>query len=209
MTKYQLNIQNITRYFGRRLIFEKINFSAESGNIIGLTGPNGSGKSTLLQIIAGINSPSSGKIEYKKNDEIIKYSAVQKISGFVAPYLVLYDEFSALENLEIYSRIRGTAFNSNEAKEFLDYVGLKKRHNDQIRTYSSGMKQRLKFAFAMIHKPFFLFFDEPTSNLDDDGKKIFAELVKNQNSGQVVFIASNEENELQLCNKFIEIVRYK
>ncbi len=94
--------------------------------------------------------------------------------------LVLYDEFSAWENLNHFSSIRKLPFNKEKVEHLLEQFLLLNRKDDLVKAYSSGMKQRLKFIFALMHSPVFLFLDEPTSNLDDEGKQTVYNLMKSE-----------------------------
>jgi ABC-type multidrug transport system ATPase subunit len=107
MSSYSLTLQNLTKSFGRRLIFKNINSEFQSGNIYGFAGSNGSGKSTLAKIVAGVLSPTKGKVIHQLNNKEIISEELHKHIGFVSPYLVLYDEFTAEENLLHSLSIRG------------------------------------------------------------------------------------------------------
>ncbi len=209
MNKYYLNAENLTKKFGRRLIFQDLNFEFLKNGIYGITGINGSGKSTLIKIIAGIISPSSGKIIHKLNDKIIESEKLHKYIGFVAPYLVMYEEFSAWENLSHISKIRGVDFNKELFNSLLEDFLLLSRKNDMVKTYSSGMKQRLKFIFALMHSPQTLLLDEPTSNLDDAGKESVYKIIRREGNNKIVIIASNEKSDLELCDLKIRLQDYK
>ena len=208
-SNYILSLRNVTKIFGRRLIFENINFEFESRNIYGLAGPNGSGKSTLSKILTGLLSTTSGKIEHKFNDQVIDEDKLQNYIGFVSPYLVLYDEFSTIENLQHFCAVRGVAYNKERVDYLLNEFNIYDRRNDLLKVYSSGMKQRIKFIFAMLHSPKLLLFDEPTSNLDNTGKEKVYELTKKEAENNLVIIASNEDSDLALCNKIINISDFK
>ncbi len=93
MNEYSVTLHNLTKSFARRLIFKDLNATFVSGNIYGFAGSNGSGKSTLAQIVAGIISPTSGKVIHKFNNTNIIDEHIHQHLGFVSPYLVLYDEF--------------------------------------------------------------------------------------------------------------------
>ena len=180
MNKYSITLKEVTKIFGRRLIFKNINRVFKSGNIYGIAGPNGSGKSTFSKIISGIISPTNGKLTHSLNEQIIKPEKLHDYLGFVSPYLVLYDEFTAEENLYHFSKIRGTNFNSSRAEELLEQFNIYERRNDLLKEYSSGMKQRMKYVFAMLHEPMFLLLDEPTSNLDNQGKEIVYDVIRRE-----------------------------
>lgn len=209
MNKYTLKAENVTQIFGRRLIFENVDFKLESGNIYGLAGHNGSGKSTLSKIIAGIITPTKGKILHSLNDNVIIGEKLHNHMGYIAPYLVLYDEFTAEENFKHFAKIRGVEYNEEKVKHLLDEFNIYDRRKDLLKEYSSGMQQRVKFIFALQHSPQLLLLDEPTSNLDNVGKEKVYEIIKNENSKCLTIIASNEDSDLALCSEIIEIENYK
>ena len=195
--------------FGRRLIFKNINFNWSDKGIFGISGPNGSGKSTLVKIVAGLIAASSGKIIHKNSDGEIIPEKLHNYIGFVSPYLVLYEEFSAWENLKIFAKIRGVNFDDQKVIYYLTQFLLENRKNDLVKTYSSGMKQRLKFIFALMHSPDVLIFDEPTSNLDEEGKKVVYNIVHEEGRSRIVVIASNEERDLAMCQEKILLENFK
>jgi heme exporter protein A len=121
----------------------------------------------------------------------------------------LYDEFSAQENLEHFARIRGIGYNKEKINALLEQFLLYKRRNDPVKAYSSGMKQRLKFIFALMHSPGLIILDEPTSNLDDEGKESVYQIIRTEGSNAVIIIASNEKSDLQLCSRLIKLEEYK
>ncbi|MFA8342588.1 MAG: ATP-binding cassette domain-containing protein [Rhodothermaceae bacterium] len=209
MNNYELKIESLTKRFGRRIIFENLSFEMSSGNIYGISGPNGSGKSTLVKILANLISPNSGKVIHKVNDEIIKNDFVYEHLGFVSPYLVMYDEFTAEENIKISESVRNKTFDKERVKELFEIVGLSKRRKDAVGTFSSGMKQRLKYVFALAHNPEFIIFDEATANLDDEGKEKVFELIKVMGRDRLVILASNESQELDLCKEVISLMEFK
>jgi len=209
MTNYSLILQNLTKSFGRRLIFKNINAEFNTGSIYGLTGSNGSGKSTLAMIIADILSPTSGKVIHKIENRELSSEKLHNHLGFVSPYLMLYDEFSAEENLIHFMKIRGLKIDNDRIKILLDEFSLYDRRNDLIKAYSSGMKQRVKFIFSLIHSPELMILDEPTSNLDTAGKDKVYEIIEKESKNKLIIIASNEENDLALCKKNIFMEEYK
>ena len=209
MSSYSIQSQNLSKLFGRRLIFKDINFSWEQKGIFGISGPNGSGKSTLVKIVAGLIAPSSGKIIHKNSGGEIIAEKLHNHIGFVSPYLVLYEEFSAWENLKIFAKIRGITFNEEKVIDYLKQFLLENRKNDFVKAYSSGMKQRLKFVFALMHSPDILIFDEPTSNLDEEGKKVVYKIILEEGKNRIVIVASNEMKDLELCNKVIYLEEFK
>ncbi len=209
MSNFSIKAVDLSKYFGRRLIFKNLNFEFENCGIMGISGANGSGKSTLVKIIAGIISPSSGKIIHSNGESEIIYEKLHNYIGFVSPYLVLYEEFSAWENLEYFAEIRDVKFNREKIEYLLNKLLLFDRKGDMVKTYSSGMKQRLKFIFALMHSPMFVILDEPTSNLDSAGKDAVFQIIEEESKSSIVIIASNEESDLKLCSKEIKLEDFK
>ena len=209
MTNYSVEALELNKSFGRRLIFNDLQFRFDKSGVYGISGPNGSGKSTLVKIIAGILGASKGKIVHKMNDQEIAEERLHDHIGFVSPYLVLYEEFSTYENLKLFAEIRGVKFNKERVDYLLNKFLLYKRKDDLLKTYSSGMKQRVKFIFALMHSPQLIILDEPTSNLDDERKNSVYELVREEGQKNIVLIASNEKNDLELCNDIVYLEKYK
>src|SRR3989339_1073894 len=209
MTNYTVELNKLVKYFGRRLIFDGIDYSFQSGHVYGISGPNGSGKSTLVKIIACLISPTKGSIKHSFDGKTVEEEALHNQIGFVSPYLFLYDEFTAEENLIHFSNIRGISFNKERSDYLLNELKLIDRKNDLVRGYSSGMKQRLKFIFALLHRPALIILDEPTSNLDNSGKEKVYELIKKESENNLVIIASNEDSDTALCGQVIELENFK
>ncbi len=116
---------------------------------------------------------------------------------------------SAWENLKIFAQIRGIELDKERVKKLLEEFLIYNRRDDLVKTYSSGMKQRLKFVFALMHLPEVLIFDEPTSNLDEEGKKVVYDIIRNAGKERIVIIASNEKNDLEFCDDILYLEKYK
>ena len=204
MTDFSLQVHSLQKSFGRRLVFRGITIDVNKAGVFGISGPNGSGKSTLIKILAGVNSPTKGHVIHTCDGKVIIAEKLHNYIGFVSPYLVLYDEFSAWENLNYFSAIRNISFDKLKVENLLDQFLLLNRKDDLVKAYSSGMKQRLKFIFALMHSPQFIFLDEPTSNLDDEGKQTVYNLIKNESKKSIVIVASNEKNDLIHCSEVMD-----
>ena len=209
MTDFSLQATSLQKSFGRRLVFTGITLNLNKPGVFGISGPNGSGKSTLIKILAGINSPTKGKVIHTHNGKEIISEKLHNFIGFVSPYLVLYDEFSAWENLNYFASIRSISFNKDKVENLLEQFLLLNRKDDLVKAYSSGMKQRLKFIFALMHSPAFIFLDEPTSNLDDEGKLTVYNLIKSESEKAIVVVASNEKNDLNQCSEVLKLEDFK
>jgi heme exporter protein A len=206
MTSMRLTLSDVSKEFNRRSIFRDVSFLVGSGDSLVITGRNGSGKSTLVKIICGLLSPTRGTITYTFEGKAIEHDSVRNHIGLVSPYLQLYDEFSGWENLEILSQIRSDrVLEKGRIEEVLNDVGLWERRKDFLRTYSSGMRQRLKYAFALVHEPDILVLDEPTANLDADGIEMVKRRVSEQKKESILIIATNDAEESTWCAKKIEL----
>jgi len=193
----------IQKKFGRRLVFSDVSFSLEKGDALSIAGNNGSGKSTLAKICAGVLSPNKGTIDFFLNGTLLSTDERFLHIGFVAPYLQLYDEFTPAEHIEFLRQVRNQKTDAPYEEYLLERVKLLSRKNDFVRTFSSGMKQRLKYALALLHSPRLLILDEPTSNLDDDGRTVVFEIIREQCELGIVIVATNEHQDVELCNKHI------
>ncbi|MGA3287574.1 MAG: ABC transporter ATP-binding protein [Bacteroidota bacterium] len=206
MNRIALIASGIAKDFNRRQIFENISFSLSSPSSLAITGKNGAGKSTLSKILAGLIGSTRGSLTYTLNDKQVGIEEFKHYIGFVSPYLNLYDEFTALENLQLLSRIRATTLqNEGRMKELLSLVNLRQRRDDLVGTFSSGMKQRLKYAFALLHNPIVLILDEPTSNLDEEGIEFVQDIVKQQKEEGVLIVATNDKEEAGWCAQEIHV----
>ena len=191
-----LSAQALTQRFGPSKIFESLSFEVSKGQGLVVTGPNGSGKTTLLRILSGLLRPTKGKVRLNVDGKAIFPEDRLKHIGFITPELALYEELSALENLEFFARVRRLKRTKADHLALLERVGLKERGRDLVGTFSSGMKQRLKLAFAIQHEPAFLFLDEPGSSLDDSGRAVVEGVVAEQKKKGVLIVATNDAREL-------------
>ncbi len=209
MNKYSLELKNLSKTYNRRVIFDNINLTYNANGIYGIAGANGSGKSTLVKIIAGLLNHSSGSVVHTLEGKTLQQDDILNHIGFASPYLNLYEEFSAIENIDMLTAIRGLEKNS----EYEDYLFktflLSDRRKDVLRAYSSGMKQRLRLIFAFVHNPQLIILDEPISNLDNNGRDQIYSLIDENKDKKIILIASNEDADLALCNSVINIQDYK
>lgn len=205
-----LSIEKLGKRFNRHWIFRGIHQVFQSGNAYAITGSNGSGKSTLLQIIAGAMQHSEGTIVFKEpldSKEIPAEKHFQYIS-IAAPYLELVEELSLQEFLAFHFRFKGILPNQSIAS-IIQYIGLQAATNQQIRYYSSGMKQRVKLAQAIFSNTAIVLLDEPTTNLDLVGIQLYHHLIEQFCKERILIVCSNDENEISFCNERLDMANYK
>ena len=211
--KISLVCNDLTKYFSHRLIFGNVSISLNEQNSIGIVGKNGSGKSTLIKVIAGIITQSKGEIKLSVDDKVIPKDSHFKHMGLLSPYLSLYDELTGYENLEFFMNLKCPDKSSSEKEEKVNYllekVGLFKRKKDLYKNYSSGMKQRLKLAFALLNEPALLLLDEPCANLDKEGIDVVYSFAEEQRKKGILIVATNEESDLKLCDSLISTEGFK
>lgn len=205
MADFTLHITDVKKVFNRRVIFEGIRDCLRKTEALAVTGRNGSGKSTLAKIIAGVLSPSAGSVVYEYRGVRLKQENLFRHVGFVAPYLQLYDEFSGYENLVVFARLRALKPTSEMYDRLLELVNLLSCKNDLVRTYSSGMKQRLKYAFALLHRPPLLVLDEPMANLDAEGVSMVHEVMQQHRQDGILVAATNDSNDVKYCDRVLNL----
>jgi len=205
MSLISFSADKIAKTFNRRKIFNDISFSMKEFNSLAITGRNGSGKSTLLKILAGVLSPTKGEMDLVIEGRVIKKENYFVHLGLVSPYLQLYDEFTGWENLDFFRKVRGLDTADEYLSELLSRLNISERKNDFVRTYSSGMKQRLKYAFALIHRPRILLLDEPTSNLDDEGISTIYQIMEEQKKTGILIVATNDKEDIKKCEQIIDL----
>ena len=200
-----LKLNDVSKRYTRKYIFKDICSEVEQGQILVLKGFNGSGKSTLLKDIAGFLPASNGTIDYVMNNNIIPKEHRLKSVGFNAPYFNLFNDLTAIENIEILLKSRDKKMSQKEIKEKLNEFHLNKKGHINVQHYSSGMQQRIKLLCATLFEPKFLFLDEPTSNLDVEGKALVKRVIEDQKKRGITIICTNEEEELKWGDIFIDL----
>jgi ABC-type multidrug transport system ATPase subunit len=204
----QINLQQIGKKFNREWVFRNINFEIPAGSRIAVLGSNGSGKSTLLQVISGILSPSEGETVYLVNNNKIIVDEVFEHFSIASPYLELVEEMTLIEMIDFHFSFK-KRLQKFTSQEIISLLGLEKSTHKEIRHFSSGMKQRLKLALAILSDVACILLDEPCSNLDKQGIAWYQELLKNYTQNRTLIICSNQEYEYEICDKSISIMDYK
>lgn len=158
-----------------------LNLRIKKGEIYGLLGENGAGKTTTVRILTTMIKATSGTASIFGNDIVTDSSAVRKLVGCLPQDAGLYEEFSAVENLNFIAELRGLYDEEKKSQitALIEMVGLEDRKNDRVETYSGGMKRRLMIARAMIGEPQVLFLDEPTAGIDVLVSRRVREIIKN------------------------------
>ncbi|MEW6244779.1 MAG: ABC transporter ATP-binding protein [Bacillota bacterium] len=190
-----LRATGLCKRYRTLLVFDRVDLEVGRGQCLVITGANGSGKSTLLKILAGLLLPTSGQVEMEIDGRSLTAAQRRRLTGWVSPELTLYDELSARENLSFFARVRGVTLDVRTLDSTLSRLGLTQRADDPLSTYSSGMKQRVKYGFAIMHRPPFLFLDEPGTTMDESGARLLADIIDEQKRHGLVVLATNDREE--------------
>jgi heme exporter protein A len=184
--------------YGSLLLFRRLSFEMSGGDSLAVTGANGAGKSTLLRILAGVLAPKAGQVRLTVEGEAVAPEVHPQRVGLVAPALGLYDPLSARENLAFLARARRLSGAEARIDAVLSRVGLADRADDSVGTFSSGMRQRVKYAAALLAAPPLLLLDEPAANLDAAGRDMVEAVVAEQRGrGGMVVVATNRADEAE------------
>lgn len=202
---FGLEVKNVSKWFGARKVFDEINLELKSGQSLAIAGPNGSGKTTLLRIIIGLTAPTGGEVLFSKDQKKLDFDGYRPSLSLVGPYLSLYGSLSASENLKFIAKVNGLITTDEDIEKILDQVGLEGRGDDYFSDFSSGMQQRLKYAAALIKNPSILILDEPTSNLDDEGKRKVFDIINQYRPDSIIIIATNEKEEYSLADSIYQL----
>lgn len=193
-------------------VLNNINLTIQKGQLVAICGQSGAGKSTLLQILASLDTPSSGLIMYDENCmDSIKNSNLSSIRlnnfGFVYQFHHLLEDLTVIENISIPLEISNKSVKRDEIIKIIDEVGLVHRINHHPWKLSGGEKQRVAIARALINEPDFIFLDEPTGNLDEENAEIIQNLLLgiSRKHDIALITASHDSNFIRNFDKIYKI----
>jgi heme exporter protein A len=200
----RLEAREVEHWFAPRRGLGRVSFAHAGPGCVVVRGSNGTGKSTLLRIVAGLLRPTHGALELWVEGRGVAAERRRPWIGFASPELSFYDELTVGENLAFAAEARGMR-DPGAVRESLGRVGLAGRIGDRVAALSSGLKQRLRLAFALLHRPPVLLLDEPGSHLDDDGRAVVEAIVGEQRRHGLVLLATNEDREGRLADARVEL----
>lgn len=186
-----IEVENLTKVYGQLPVLKSVSFSIDKGEFVVLLGPNGSGKSTLLRLMSGLSRPTQGLIRIGGWVMPQEASAVRAQIGLVSHKSLLCPHLSARENLDFFARLYGIGRTERQRRiqDSLDQLGLHRRADSLVRTFSRGMAQRLGIARALLHQPPILLFDEPYSGLDQQASDRLDGLLQAQRDRTIIISA--------------------
>ncbi|MDB5197216.1 MAG: ATP-binding cassette protein [Flaviaesturariibacter sp.] len=189
-------------------IFRNVNLTLTSGTSYAITGPNGSGKSTLLQAIGGLLQLSEGAVHYSTSNKSISPENVFEQAALCAPYIDVIEEMTLTEFFDFHAQFKPFIKGLSTAS-VIETVGMTQAKAKQIRYYSSGMKQRVKLAQAILSDAPLLLLDEPCSNLDAAGIDQYHSLIKTYGNNRIIIVCSNDPVEYDFCQTILSMADFK
>ena len=208
MNKISIEIKNLSKHYNNIEAVKNINFKINKGSIVGLLGPNGCGKTTTIGMMLGLIKPSSGavfindqNIESEKN----RTKILEKMN-FISPYVELPKKLTVEENLKVYGKMYGVNNLQDKIFDLMKQLNLSEFKKRKTGELSSGQKNRVSLAKALINDPEILLLDEPTASLDPDVGDYIRTLIEGfaSKKGATILLASHNMNEVErLCNEVL------
>ena len=199
-------VENLSKNYQKKEAVKDINFTIGENEILGLLGPNGCGKTTTIAMMLGLLKPTKGKvIIHGKDIEINRISLLHKMN-FISPYIELPKKLTVRENLIVYAKLYGVKKIKNRIEYLSNKLRLDEFVDEKTGELSSGQKNRVSLAKALINEPSVLFLDEPTASLDPETGNFVREFIENisQEKKMSILLASHNMDEVKrLCKNVL------
>lgn len=202
-----LEVKNLTKKFGKRVILDQVSVTLEEGEVVGLVGPNGAGKSTFIKSILGLYNIDEGDVKICGFDVYKQHRDALSKVGCIVENPDMYQNISGRKNLKICALMNDLPKNT-DIDSIVHLVRMESRIDDKVKTYSLGMKQRLGLASALLNHPKLLILDEPINGLDPQGIMELRQIVRDlsKKDKMTVLISSHILAEIeQMCDRIIMI----
>ncbi|ADM10275.1 ABC transporter, ATP-binding protein [Parvularcula bermudensis HTCC2503] len=201
---YPIELQAVTKQYGRHIAVEELSFCVKPGEIFGFLGQNGAGKTTTLRMIMDIIAPSAGKVMVMGND---RPRLVRNQVGYLPEERGLYRKMKALDTIAYFARLKGVprGVARRRAAQLLDDYGLGAQAKSKIETLSKGMAQKIQVLSTIAHDPDILVFDEPFSGLDPVNQQVLEDLITTlRDRGKTIIFSTHiMEHAERLCDRFL------
>ncbi len=193
-----IELQALSHRYDTEPVLRDIDLTIERGEIFGFLGHNGAGKTTAVNILTTLIEPTSGTAKVCGFDVVSQRHAVTSCIGYLPAEVRMYGHLTAAENLEFFARLSGVADARKAVAETLDYLDCSDLANKRVGSFSTGMRQRIGIAQAIVHRPTVLFLDEPTAGLDPLGVRQLRETILrlNRDLGMTVFMNTHLLSEV-------------
>ena len=205
---YAVELHNLSKtYPGGKQAVQNVSLELEPGEVFGFLGPNGAGKTTTVKLLNGMLTPTEGICRALGSDPALEPEKVHAVSGVVTEHARMYENLTGLENLVFYAELYGISADeaARRSESLLKEMELEEAKDRKLATWSTGMRQRLSLARALIHRPKILFLDEPTSGLDPESAQNVNRMIREmaENSGITVFLCTHQLRYAQeICTRY-------
>ena len=196
-----IDVHHLSKHYGDVRAVDDVSFDVAEGEILGLLGHNGAGKTTTIRMLTGRARPTGGHARIAGHDVVREREHVKPLINLVFEEQNLYERQTGRENLELFARLYRAP--SDRVPALLERVGLSEAASRRVKTYSSGMKQRLLIARALVNDPRVLFLDEPTKGLDPSSAREVRRIIREHaRDGATVFLTTHYMEEAdELCDR--------
>lgn len=205
---YAVELHNLSKtYPGGKQAVQNVSLELEPGEVFGFLGPNGAGKTTTVKLLNGMLTPAEGICRVLGSDPALEPEKVHAVSGVVTEHARMYENLTGLENLVFYAELYGISADeaARRSESLLKEMELEEAKDRKLAAWSTGMRQRLSLARALIHRPKILFLDEPTSGLDPESAQNVNRMIREmaENSGITVFLCTHQLRYAQeICTRY-------
>lgn len=196
-----IHAEDLTRRFGDFVAVDHISFTIRPGEVVGYLGPNGSGKTTTIRMLLGLLRPTEGRAQVLGFDVVSQTEPLRARVGYMSQKFALYHDLTVGENLAFYAGVYGIRDRSRLV-ETLEWVGLQEDERVRVDALSTGRRQRLALATAIVHRPQLLFLDEPTSGVDPGARRAFWDLIYTLvENGVTALVTTHYMDEAEYCGR--------
>tara|TARA_B100000900_G_scaffold415208_1_gene444245 strand:- start:2103 stop:2825 length:723 start_codon:yes stop_codon:yes gene_type:complete len=199
-------VQNLSKFYSKKEAVKNISFKINKNEIVGLLGPNGCGKTTTIAMMLGLLKPSNGKVFIDGEDIEKKRISLLHKMNFISPYIELPKKLTVRENLIVYGKLYGVKEIYKRINYLSDKLRLREILNNKTGELSSGQKNRVSLAKALINDPKILFLDEPTASLDPetgDFVRSFIEKISKEKNMSILLASHNMDEVKRLCKQVL------
>jgi len=198
--------ENLTKRFGYKVVVNQVNLQVPKGTIFSILGPNGAGKSTLIKMIATVLSASSGRIYILQKDVTEESYLIKQKIGYLAHQSLLYDEFTALENLHFYLKMMGKSNEGNKNQRLNKLIvrfGLESFLHEPVSQLSSGQRKRVDVVRTLAHDPEILVLDEVFAGLDEKSTELLQRFLRQVKNKKTIVLTTHNKD---LAYEFSDLI---
>jgi ABC-2 type transport system ATP-binding protein len=199
-----ISVHNLVKKFGSFVANDNLSFEVYEGEIFGFLGANGAGKTTAIRVLSGLSTPTSGEVIVAGFDAKKQAEQIKRNIGYMCQKFSLYEDLTVKENIVLYGGIYGMSKSmiKGRTQELLEKLHFQEYENRLIADLPLGLKQKLAFSVAILHRPKIVFLDEPTGGVDPITRRQFWEMIyETAEMGITVFVTTHYMDEAEYCDR--------